>query len=132
MLTFTISRLLCPLTGIYKFSCHWQAILDWVFGMRDFPYLKAGTRNFKAKWERDSGLTKTIMTALNNPIEDLHLSYNQLQKYLRHCTVFWLKRLVHDLILLIPLHPFSKLLVIQDLEERILVEGRSVLHLKDP
>ena len=61
VLTFTISILLCPLTGIYKFSCHWQAILDTVFGMREFPYLKAGTRNFKAKWGRDSGLTKTII-----------------------------------------------------------------------
>ena len=61
VLTFTISRLFCPLTGIYKFSCHWQAILDRDFGMRDFPHLKAGTRNFKAKWGRDSGLTKTII-----------------------------------------------------------------------
>ena len=63
------------------------------------------------------------MTALNNPIGDLHLSYNQLQKYLRHCTVFWLKRLVHDPLLLTPLHPLSKLLVIQDLEERLEWKG---------
>ena len=49
--------------------------------------------------------------------------YNQLQKYLRHCTVFWLKWLVHDLVLVTPLHPFSKLLAIQDhaqnLEEQL-------------
>ena len=63
------------------------------------------------------------MTALNNPIGDLHLSYNQLQKYLRYCTVFWLKRLVHDPLLLTPLHPLSKLLVIQDLEERLEWKG---------
>ena len=29
-------------------------------------------------------------------------SYNQLQKYLRHCTVFWHKWPVHDLVLVIP------------------------------
>ena len=34
-------------------------------------------------------------------------SYNQLQKYLRHCTVFWHKWPVHDLVLVIPLHPLS-------------------------
>ena len=28
--------------------------------------------------------------------------YNQLQKYLRHCTIFWLKWPVHDLVLLTP------------------------------
>ena len=28
--------------------------------------------------------------------------YNQFQKYLRHCTVFWLKWPVHDLLLVIP------------------------------
>ena len=49
--------------------------------------------------------------------------YNQLQKYLRHCTVFWHKWPVHDLVLVIPLHPLSKLLAIQDhtqnLEEQL-------------
>ena len=34
-------------------------------------------------------------------------SYNQLQKYLRHCTLFWHKWPVHDLVLVIPLHPLS-------------------------
>ena len=54
--------------------------------------------------------------------------YNQLQKYLRHCTVFWLKWPVHDLVLVTPLHPFSKLLAIQDhaqnLEEQLWMGGR--------
>ena len=40
--------------------------------------------------------------------------YNQLQKYLKHCTVFWHKWPVHDLVLAIPLQPLSKLLAIQD------------------
>ena len=31
--------------------------------------------------------------------------YNQLQKYLRHCTVFWLKWPVHDLVLVTPPPP---------------------------
>ena len=46
-----------------------------------------------------------------------------LLKYLRHCTIFWLKWLVHDLVLVTPLHPVSKLLAIQDhaqnLEEQL-------------
>ena len=28
-----------------------------IFGMPDFPYLKARMQDFKAKWGRDSGLT---------------------------------------------------------------------------
>ena len=54
--------------------------------------------------------------------------YNQLQKYLTHCTVFWHKWPVHDLVLVIPLHPLSKLLAIQDhtqnLEEQLWMGGR--------
>ena len=34
--------------------------------------------------------------------------YNQLQKYLRHSTVFWLKWLVHDLVLVTPPPPLFK------------------------
>ena len=33
---------------------------------------------------------------------------NQLQKYLRHCTVFWHKSPVHDLMLVIPPAPLIK------------------------
>ena len=36
------------------------------------------------------------------------LSNNQLQKYLRHCTVFWHKWPVHDLVLVIPPAPLFK------------------------
>ena len=35
-------------------------------------------------------------------------SYNQLQKYLRRCTVFWLKWPVHDLVLVTPPPPLFK------------------------
>ena len=56
------------------------------------------------------------------------ICYNQLQKYLRHGTVFWHKWPVHDLVLVIPLHPLSKLLAIQDhtqnLEEQLWMGGR--------
>ena len=38
----------------------------------------------------------------------LAICYNQLQKYLRHCTVFWHKWPVHDLVLVIPPPPFVK------------------------
>ena len=34
--------------------------------------------------------------------------YNQLQKYLRHCTVVWHKWPVHDLVLVIPPPPLIK------------------------
>ena len=34
--------------------------------------------------------------------------YNQLQQYLRHCTVFWLKWPVHDLVLVTPPPPLFK------------------------
>ena len=58
----------------------------------------------------------------------MKISYNQLQKYLRHCTVVWHKWPVHDLVLVIPLHPLSKLLAIQDhtqnLEEQLWMGGR--------
>ena len=56
------------------------------------------------------------------------MCYNQLQKYLRHCTIFWHKWPVHDLVLVTPLHPLSKLLAIQDhtpnLEEQLWMGGR--------
>ena len=55
-------------------------------------------------------------------------SYNQLQKYLRHCTVFSLTWALHDLVLVVPLHPLSKLTAIQDhaqnLEEQLWMEGK--------
>ena len=35
-------------------------------------------------------------------------SYNQLQKYLRRCTLFWLKCFAHDLVLVIPPPPIIK------------------------
>ena len=35
-------------------------------------------------------------------------SYNQLQTHLRHCTVFWHKWPVHDLVLVIPPPPLIK------------------------
>ena len=37
-----------------------------------------------------------------------NINENQLQKYLRHCTVFWLKWLVHDLVLVTPPPPLFK------------------------
>ena len=38
----------------------------------------------------------------------LNLSHKQLQKYLRHCSVFWHKWSVHDLVLVIPPPPLNK------------------------
>ena len=37
-----------------------------------------------------------------------YIGYNQLQKYLRHCSVFWLKWPVHDLVLVTPPPPLFK------------------------
>ena len=52
----------------------------------------------------------------------------QLQKYLRHWNVIWFKWPVHDLVLVTPLHPISKLLAIQDhakkMDEQLWMGGR--------
>ena len=68
----------------------------------------------------------------------LQLVATSCKKYLRHCTVFWLKWPVHDILCLWPpLHPFSKLLAIQDhaqnLEEQLWMGagGRSLFYLTD-
>ena len=54
--------------------------------------------------------------------------YNQLQKYLRQCTLFWLNGLSMILCLWSPLLPLSKVLAIKDhgqnLEEQLWMEGR--------
>ena len=46
------------------------------------------------------------------PISQVHSKfaqcYNQLQKYLKHCNVFWYKWPVHNLVLVIPPPPLSK------------------------
>ena len=53
------------------------------------------------------------------------MGYNQLQTYLRNCTIFWLNWPVHDLVLVTTpaLHPLSTLLAVQDhaqnLEEQL-------------
>ena len=56
------------------------------------------------------------------------ICYTQLQKYLRHCTAFWHKWPVHDLLLVMAPVPLSKLLAIQDqaqnLEEQLWMGGR--------
>ena len=51
-----------------------------------------------------------LIQQLANPRCDefITLGYNQLQKYLRHCTVFWHKWPVHDLVLVIPPTPLIK------------------------
>ena len=41
----------------------------------------------------------------HSPFSDGPQCYNQLQKYLRHCTVFWHRWPVHDLVLVIPPPP---------------------------
>ena len=38
-----------------KFKVKPVKVPNTFFGIRDFPYLKLGTRDFKAKWGRDSG-----------------------------------------------------------------------------
>ena len=40
--------------------------------------------------------------------QKIKTTYNQLQKYLRHCTVFWHKWPVHDLVFVIPPPPLIK------------------------
>ena len=65
-----------------------------------------------------------------NRLHQLHAiaKNSHMQKYLRHCTIFWLKWPVNDLVLVIPSPPLSKLLAIQghaqNLEEQLWMEGR--------
>ena len=97
-------------------------------GAGDFPQLlsKENIRKIEPK-EIPSCLIPCLLVVLvvEYPSIDLifRYCYNQLQKYLRHGTVFWLKWPVHDLVLETPLHPLSKLLAIQDhaqnLEEQL-------------
>ena len=85
----------------------------------------------QSPWEKHAWNTRVKIYTQNLRVlglnEFLHC-YNQLQKYLRHCTVFWLKWPVHHLVLLTPLHPLSKLPAIQDhaqnLEEQLWMGGR--------
>ena len=42
------------------------------------------------------------------PHRERNICCNQLQKYLRHCTVFWHKWPVHNLVLVIPPPPLIK------------------------
>ena len=60
--------------------------------------------------QRKAGTTarpfEMALIALNRKVTES--CYNQLQKYLRHCTVFWLKWSVHDLVLVIPPPPLIK------------------------
>ena len=73
----------------------------------------------------DSPIVNIVSQTMNKQVR-----YNQLQKYLRHCTVFWHKWPIHDLVLLIPPPPgpLSMLLAIQDhtqnLEQQLWMGGR--------
>ena len=48
----------------------------------------------------DSPIVNIVSQTMNKQV-----SYNRLQKYLRHCTVFWHKWPIHDLVLVIPPPP---------------------------
>ena len=80
--------------------------------------------------QRKAGTTarpfEMALIALNRKVTES--CYNQFQKYLRHCTVFCLKWPAMILCLWSLLHPFSKLLAIQDhtqnLEEQLWMGGR--------
>ena len=60
-------------------------------------------------------------------------NYNQLQKHLRHCIVFWLKWPVHDLVLVIPPPPSNTKTILKTWRNNFEWKGevRSVLYLTD-
>ena len=99
---------------------------------------RASSRNVPKCEER--GEMAVLRGLLRGTCSLFNTCYNQLQKHLRHCTVFWLEWLVHDLVLVIPsptlikvasnTRPCSKLGG-TTLNEREEGEARSVLYLTD-
>ena len=88
----------------FKFICHWC----------EQGYSPQESCEIVVKEsQRKAGTTakpfEMALIALNRKVtESCYSSYNQLQKYQRHCTVFWLKWPVHDLVLVIPPPPLIK------------------------
>ena len=64
---------------------------------------KISKRFTQTNYSNNKAHTLAIKLAIYSEI-----CYNQLQKYLRHCTVFWHKWPVHDLVLVIPPPPLIK------------------------
>ena len=71
------------------------------------------THKFLDKLALSSAEKKITFSSSSLCKKELHL-YNNLQKYLRHCNLFWLKWPGHDLVLVILPHPLSKSSVIQE------------------
>ena len=64
---------------------------------------KISKRFTQTNYSNNKAHTLAIKLAIYSEI-----CYNQLQKYLRHCTVFWHKWPVHELVLVIPPPPLIK------------------------
>ena len=70
---------------------------------------KTESQNSKQNHKTQSRITKLKTETQNSKlVRWLQVCYNQLQKYLRHCTIFCHKWPVHDLVLVIPLLPLIK------------------------
>ena len=56
---FSSNNFLFSVCKLHAFACRvnlWLEVSHWVFGIGDFPYLKAGIQDFIAKWGRGWGL----------------------------------------------------------------------------
>ena len=127
------------LLGARGFSCAISDFATRVFGLRPNSCrpMANETKLPIAREKKNSGTQGSIYGVMDRRgkfgehercVRVARASYNQLQKYLRHCTVFWHKWPVHDLVLVIPPPPLSKLLAIQDhtqtLKEQLWMGGR--------
>ena len=70
------------------------------------------SRQHANKMDKNDIINTTYKMLFQHQLNSSRMSreqcYNKLQKYLRHSTVFWLKWLVHDLVLVTPPPPLFK------------------------
>ena len=96
--------------------------IDWRYDNKCGSHLQSQSRLYLCRYCRTVGnmrkmdknhiIYTTYKMLFQHQLKSSRMSrkqcYNQLQKYLRHSTVFWLKWLVHDLVLVTPPPPLFK------------------------
>ena len=85
-----------------------KVILHGVIHKHDFECYKNVPKMFWVVATLSQHCYPKIRRCKSPRVRSPYWSHNQLQKYLRHCTVFWHKQPVHDLVLVIPPPPIIK------------------------
>ena len=85
-----------------------KVILHGVIHKHDFECYKNVPKMFWVVATLSQHCYPKIRRCKSPRVRSPYWSHNQLQKYLRHCTVFWHKWPVHDLVLVIPPPPIIK------------------------